>query len=462
MMEGSAPHYRRQYLAAFVATLGAFSIGTSFGWSAPVEPRILDHGELEFAVEGQEFAWVVALMALGGAVISLPAGLAVPVMGARNTLLLFVVPAAVGWALILAASSVPMLLVGRLFTGFGAGAFCMVIPIYLGEMASTEIRGTVGSFFQQMINLGILYVYVLGMAVDVFRLGVLCALVPIVYGVLFVFMPNTPTYLVLRNNEPKALASIKWLRGSHFDAAGEVREIQRSLDGRHKTERRCTVWRSFREPATARALATMVGLMFFMQTSGINAVLFYSTSIFQAANVAIKPELATILLGLLQVLGTLLSALLVDRLGRRLLLLASSGTMCVNVLALGVYLQLLAVNPTQVDSLGWIPVLTLCLYVTLFSVGLGPVPWLMLGEIFPNDVKGPASALANITSFGLSFAMSRLFPLARDGIGSGPTFVIFAGFCLLAMVFVVLVVPETKGKSLADIQKMLAGGSLTN
>lgn len=92
-----------------------------------------------------------------------------------------------------------MLLVGRLFTGFGAGAFCMVIPIYLGEMASTEIRGTVGSFFQQMINLGILYVYVLGMAVDVFRLGVLCALVPIVYGVLFVFMPNTPTYLVGRS-----------------------------------------------------------------------------------------------------------------------------------------------------------------------------------------------------------------------------------------------------------------------
>lgn len=101
-----------------------------------------------------------------------------------------------GWALILAASSVTMLLVGRLFTGFGAGAFCMVIPIYIGEMASAEIRGTVGSFFQQMINLGILYVYALGMAVDVFWLGVLCALIPIIYEVLFVFMPNTPTYLV--------------------------------------------------------------------------------------------------------------------------------------------------------------------------------------------------------------------------------------------------------------------------
>lgn len=89
-----------------------------------------------------------------------------------------------------------MMLVGRLLTGFGAGAFCMVVPIYIGEMASKEIRGTVGSFFQQMINLGLVSTYALGLRLDVFWLSVACGLVPVLYGVLFFFMPNTPTFLV--------------------------------------------------------------------------------------------------------------------------------------------------------------------------------------------------------------------------------------------------------------------------
>lgn len=101
-----------------------------------------------------------------------------------------------GWICIIWANNVVMLLAGRTLTGFGAGAFCMVVPIYIGEIASKEIRGTVGSFFQQMINLGIVATYALGLILDVFWLSVACGVVPIVYGVLFFFMPNTPTYLV--------------------------------------------------------------------------------------------------------------------------------------------------------------------------------------------------------------------------------------------------------------------------
>ncbi|XP_058818789.1 facilitated trehalose transporter Tret1-like [Topomyia yanbarensis] len=450
-------YYVKQYLAAVVATLGAFSIGTIFGWSSPAEPRILENGETGFTIEKEDFAWAVSLMGLGGTIISFPTGLIVKSLGARKTLLLFVPPTIVGWVLIIWCWNAGTLLVGRLFTGFGAGAFCMVVPIYIGEVASKEIRGTVGSFFQQMINLGILYAYTLGIALNVFQLSILCGIVPVVYGALFFFMPDTPTYLVLRNNERDAVKSIKWLRGSHFDATVEVDEIRSQQHLRGPDKR--SVWTSFRQPATVRALCTMLGLMFFMQMTGVNAVLFYSTSIFQSANVTIEAEVATIIMGGMQVLGTLLSSLIVDRAGRRVLLLVSGGVMMVSALVLGVYLQLLSGDAAdQLAALGWIPIAALCLYVTLFSVGFGPVTWLMLGEIFAQDVKGPASALANMTSFALSFALSRLFPLARDAIGSGPTFIIFAGFCLLAVVFVAVVVPETKGKSLSEIQRMLATG----
>lgn len=162
-------------------------------------------------------------------------------------------------------------------------------------------------------------------------------------------------------------------------------------------------------------------------------------------------------MGGMQVFGTLLSSLVVDRLGRRVLLLASGSVMCVSVLTLGVYQLLLSDDSNQMASrVGWLPIAALCLYVTLFSVGFGPVPWLMLGEIFASDVKGPASALANMTSFAMSFVLSLLFPLARQSIGSGPTFIIFSCFCALSVLFVAFVVPETKGKSLNEIQRMLA------
>ncbi|XP_062552042.1 facilitated trehalose transporter Tret1-like [Armigeres subalbatus] len=459
------PHYRRQYLAAVIAALGAFSIGTAFGWSAPVELGLLDRAEAGFEIEESQFAWVVSLMSLGGAIISLPAGLLVPRLGARNTLLLFILPTVIGWICIIWASNVAMLLAGRALTGFGAGAFCMVVPIYIGETASKEIRGTVGSFFQQMINLGIVFTYALGLDMNVFWLSVACGLVPILYGVLFFFMPNTPTFLVHRKQESKAIDAIKWLRGSNFDTTFEIDEIrsqQHQIATTDVARGKRSSWKMFRQPATIRALIVMLGVMFFMQASGVNAVLFYSTSIFQAANVAVDPELATIIIGCIQVFGTLLSSLVVDRLGRRVLLLTSGGAMCISVLTLGVYFMLLSDDPgNQVSAAanptGWIPLVALCFYVAVFSVGFGPVPWLLLGEIFAAEVKGPASALANMTSFGMSFILSLVFPLARQSIGSGPLFLIFSAFCALAVVFVAIVVPETKGKSLNEIQSMLAG-----
>ncbi|XP_001661118.2 facilitated trehalose transporter Tret1 [Aedes aegypti] len=462
------PHYRKQYLAAVIAALGAFSIGTIFGWSSPVEIRLLESSEAGFEIRESQFAWVVSLMSLGGAVISLPAGLIVPTLGARNTLLLFVLPTMLGWICIIWANNVVMLLAGRTLTGFGAGAFCMVVPIYIGEIASKEIRGTVGSFFQQMINLGIVTTYALGLSLDVFWLSVVCGLVPVSYGLLFFFMPNTPAYLVQREQESKAIDAIKWLRGSHVDVTLEINEIrrqqQRKSTGTEVDAREpLSSWKLFRQPATIRALTIMLGVMFFMQASGVNAVLFYSTSIFQSANVAVEPELATIIIGTIQIFGTLLSTLVVDRLGRRVLLLTSGSAMCISVLTLGVYFLLLSDDPTnQVPAdasnhTGWIPIVALCLYLTLFAVGFGPVPWLLLGEIFASEVKGPASALANMTSFAMSFALSLVFPLVRQSIGSGPIFIIFSVFCALAVMFVALVVPETKGKSLNEIQSMLAG-----
>lgn len=212
-------------------------------------------------------------------------------------------------------------------------------------------------------------------------------------------------------------------------------------------------------PSTRRALFISLGLMVFLQLSGINIVMFYTVSIFASAKTGIEPELATILVGAMQVLATFVAAMIVDRVGRRILLLVSIVVMSLSLLMLGVYFQLKQQNGDEsVEAINWLPVFALCLYIVAFSLGFGPIPWLMVGELFAPDVKGVAGSAAGSFSWLFAFAVTKSFVNVQSAIGTGGTFFLLAGFSLVGTVFVWLVVPETKGKSLAEIQRMLGGG----
>lgn len=204
------------------------------------------------------------------------------------------------------------------------------------------------------------------------------------------------------------------------------------------------------------ALICGLGLMFFQQFSGINAVIFYTNDIFTSAGSNISPVIATIIVGVVQTIATYISSLLVDKAGRKILLLQSCVIMGICLIILGVYFKL-KVDGYQVASIGWLPLLCMVLFIVSFSMGFGPIPWMMMSELFPVEFRGGATGVTVITNWMLVFVVTLCFPIMKDAIGIYSCFWFFACIMVLCVFFVLFVIPETKGKSISQIQAILAG-----
>lgn len=178
--------------------------------------------------------------------------------------------------------------------------------------------------------------------------------------------------------------------------------------------------------------------------------------IFQAANTNIEPDIQTIIVGSVLLVSTILGTLLVDRLGRKILLVLSSFFMTIMLVSLGVYFYLLDAESDAVDSLAWLPLMSLCIFLIFFSIGYGPIPWLMLSEIYSKDYNAIASPISGSFNWLLAFAITSTFGYISDAIGIGPTFFIFAFLSFIGIIFTLVFVIETKAKSMAEIQKALA------
>nr|XP_003704544.2 PREDICTED: facilitated trehalose transporter Tret1-like [Megachile rotundata] len=207
--------------------------------------------------------------------------------------------------------------------------------------------------------------------------------------------------------------------------------------------------------ATVRAFIISWGLMFFQQLSGMNAIVFYITIIFEQTGSALSPSTSTIIVGVTQIVSVLISSLTVDHLGRKMLLIGSAIFMCLSTFALGLYF-FLSHDGHDVSAIEWLPLLSVCVFIVAFSLGFGPVPWMMLGEIFAPVVKGVAVSSAALLNWLLAFFVTKFYNDLVIAIGIGPTFWLFSLMSAIGIFFVIILVPETKGMSLVNIQRDLA------
>ncbi|CAD7006222.1 unnamed protein product [Ceratitis capitata] len=423
-----------QYVAALSAAGGAFAAGTLLGWTSPAEVKI-NQGAYDFHISKDAFSWIGSAMTLGAACVCIPIGILINLIGRKMAMLLLVIPFTIGWCMLIWAQNVIMMYIARFLLGISGGAFCVAAPMYTGEIAQKEIRGTLGSFFQLMITAGILFVYAIGAGLDVFWISLVCGLIPLVFGAIFVFMPESPTYLIIKNKDEDAIKSIQWLRGKDYEYKAEVEELRETQE---KIKENQVSWMvGLSRPVTRKALFVSLGLMFFQQLCGINAVIFYSAKILRTPT----PVLMQI---------------------SQLLSLASCNSSLPSYQPLW-WTNLAADQDEQsVANLGWLPVVSLCVFIVLFSIGFGPVPWLMMGEVFAADIKGVAGSIAGTTNWTLAFIVTKTFVNLTDSIGKGQTFWLFASIIIVGVFFVYFVVPETKGKSLNEIQAELEGKKPNN
>lgn len=184
--------------------------------------------------------------------------------------------------------------------------------------------------------------------------------------------------------------------------------------------------------------------------------------LFQAADTGIDSDLSTIIIGSVPFAATITCLALVDRVGRKILLLISITSMTVMLTSLGVFFYLQDNYPETAKSLGWLPLTSLCLYIISFSLGFGCIPWMMMIEVLPKEITPVVSSVLGAFNWLLAFIITATFNSIADVIGIGQTFWIFASLSLTGIIFVLVVVPETKGKSMIDIQRMLSGEKMVS
>ncbi|KAJ3642996.1 hypothetical protein Zmor_025737 [Zophobas morio] len=201
-----------------------------------------------------------------------------------------------------------------------------------------------------------------------------------------------------------------------------------------------------------KALIISVTLMAFQQFSGFNAVLFYTQLIFEASGSNLSPEVSSIIIGLVLLVSSLIIPFIADSLGRKVFLIISLVGTMVSLVVLGTYFFYKESLP---ESVQWVPIVSLVLFIVSMNLGMIPLPWTISSELFSVDVKPIGTSLVSITCWVTSFLITRFFNDLNSALGQAGTFWLFAGFCFLAMLFTLFYVPETKGKSFIEIQKIL-------
>jgi Na+/melibiose symporter-like transporter len=255
----------------------------------------------------------------------------------------------------------------------------------------------------------------------------------------------------MKGKNEKATNSLKRFRDDEVEVQNELNELIKE----EETRKSLKVLDALHRKSSKKAILIAFGLMFFQQLSGINAVIFYTNAIFTDAKLELEPKYATIIVGVIQVVATLVSTMTVDKVGRKVLLVISFTLMALCTMTLGVYNIMKDNNESSVEGLGWITLLALCVFIIAFSLGAGPLPWLCLSEIFASDVRAIAGSLTGTLNWTLAFAVTVTYPPVKEIIGPGPTFFIFTACSFVGIIFVRLIVPETKGISMAEIQKLL-------
>lgn len=445
-----------QYIAASAVCIGAFGIGTIIGYTGTGESK-LRNGDLNgVALDSANMRLLGSLMCLAGCITCVPMGVFCDMIGRKPAMLIACIPYILGWILMIAAQNVPMLLIGRFLSGLGGCSFCVACPMYLSEITEVEIRGRLGNFFQLFITIGILFAYITGAYLDIRVHNIFCACIPVAFVLVFIFQPESPYYSVKKGRLEQAEKALKRLRGQDFDVSDELKSIEDKVNA--EKELKTEYMKNLKKPNCKKAFIICMALMFYQQLSGINAVMFYTSFIFASAGSTIEPHISSIIIGIVQVFATIFAVYIVERSGRKALLIVSELLMALGTFLLGVYYMLndhQMISKSTLKTLGFLPVLSLVIFIIAFSVGLGPIPWAIPGELLIPEIRGRTIGILGCFNWLLAFLMTYLYPYVQEKIGGDIVFYVFTAISASGAFFTLIYIPEPRGKTLDQMQVLL-------
>lgn len=434
-----------------------FTAGIAFGWSSPVTAQLTTDSPdnpIGRPITVSESSWIAGLICIGAIFGPIIAGPLARKIGRKRTLLLAALPILIGFVICAFAKLVYLLYFARLLKGFGVGSIFAVLPMYVGEIATDSNRGALGCSMTVFTTAGFLFSYSVGPFFSVQNFCFICTIPIIVFLVSFsLWNPESPQFLAsIGDQQSLELSLLKLRRTSLAEIKDEISLIYETLQ--LLGQNRPTFRSLFVQKNLRRGLIVSIGLITLQQLAGINPILSYTETIFSQSKSSIDPAISAIIVGLVQFITTIIASLLVESLGRRALLLISTQGCGLALTILGLYFLLQKYN-YNVGSFGWVPVAGLIIYMISVSIGLQPLLWAIMGEIFPHNVKSIASILTSASCFLTATLTTITFPFFEKYLGMGLTFGGYSVACGFGMIFIYFMVPETKGKNVQEIQGLL-------
>ncbi|KAF5270583.1 hypothetical protein FQR65_LT05481 [Abscondita terminalis] len=421
-------------------------------WSSPSIPLLTSNNSpIGVQLTKEEVSWVVSVLALG----MLPGSTAVIFLidnfGRKKTMMIGALLLFVPWILIIFANSLTMLLVARVVGGLGNGITLGVIPLYIGEISQKEYRGALCSMPSIGVAFGTIIVYALGPFVSYVTLALICASAPIVFLIATYFMPESPYYSIKKNQLQVAQDTLIYLAGTESIEEWR-REIQTTIENDGTTNFKLS--QLFLEPSHRKSFIIVLGLKTIQQLSGMSVITAYLQTIMKESQTSLSEETSSVIFAAIQIPCVLMSSLLIDKLGRRPLLIISSTGCALSLAGEGLYFYLQARN-VDLSNAYFVPTLCLTLFYVMTSFGISNAAYVAAGELFTPNAKRISSTVFAFYTGLLTFISNKFFIPIVQGWGMHVAFWIFGGACLLGILFGLLVLPETKGKTFEEIQQIL-------
>lgn len=428
-------------LSTLVAVSGSYVFGSAVGFSSPAQSGIMEDLGLSLA-DYSLFGSILTIGAMIGAIMS---GKIADLLGRRRTMGISELFCFMGLLSIAFMKTAWWLDLGRLLVGYGIGLLSYVVPVYIAEITPKDLRGAFTTVHQLMICFGVSITWFIGTLVT-WRILALIGTIPSLAQFLgLFFIPESPRWLAKIGRMKECEAALQRLRGENADIYQEAAEIRDYTESIQVSEAK--IFDLF-QWKYAHSLIVGVGLMVLQQFGGVNAIAYYASSIFISAG--FSGRVGTIAMISVQVPMTILNVFLTDKSGRRPLLMVSAAGTCLGCFLAGLSFLLQDLHWWK-EITPFLALAGILVFTGSFSLGMGGIPWVIMSEIFPINMKGSAGSLVTLINWFGSWVVSFAFNFLMKWNSAG-TFFIFSSVCGLTILFVAKLVPETKGRTLEEIQ----------
>ncbi|KAK4875799.1 hypothetical protein RN001_012221 [Aquatica leii] len=441
-----------QVLAVVSGLLTALSDGMQYGWTSPMTSVLLAPTSPIDASE-KDIVFLELIYMVGG-ICGIPLTIyMLDKVGRKNTMLISAAESLIAWIMIGTSTSLALLYVARFIAGFAADVNFVTAPVYIAEISDKHIRGRLGSIIYIMMMMGILLIYCIGPYVSIAASSLVGVGILTVQLFTFSFMPETPYYYLIKHQKEEARKSLQMFRTTN-NVDEELDEIEEIVQ--KENLERGKISDLFTVKSNLKAVLIMTVLNTAQHFSGITVMFMNLHMILEDAASILSANAAAITFSSVMLVSCTVAGCIIDKLGRKILLYTSSFLTGISLLILAVYFTV-KIQGVNISTFNWVPIFAVMLYALTYKYGLGLVPIVLTAEIFPTNVKAYGVTYADLIYVVAGMISVVIFHVLQSNFGMDVPFYLFGCCCMLTCLYSILVIPETKGKTLYEIQNILKG-----